>query len=67
MVSATGENECPLPSTRTRCAPATSSCTCATDVGRWNRAAPKVTLPAQLWIMSPFCRRPDARPPVIGA
>jgi probable rRNA maturation factor len=70
VVSATGENEWPLPSTRTRSALATSSCTCSTEVGLWNRAAVKVTLPAQFRIMAPFCpaeRAPHGAFSILGS
>ena len=41
-----GENEWPLPSTRTCAAAATRSLTSSNDVGRWNRAGEMITLPA---------------------
>src|SRR3712207_4943243 len=63
-VSAIRLNECPLPSTRARSAPATRSCSSATEVGRWKPDGEKTTLPAQFvtrsLIPSPYL--PGGRP-----
>ena len=60
MVSATGEKECPLPSTRTRSRPPPAPGPAPTDVGWWNRAEENTTLPAQFRIMRPFWASRDA-------
>jgi hypothetical protein len=46
-VSAIRLNECPEPSARTRSLLATSSCSWATEVGRWTAREENTTLPAQ--------------------
>jgi len=53
-------NECPVPSARTRSAPATSRYSSPAEAGRWNRSALKVMFPAQ------FVRRSFIRPAFPG-
>ena len=48
VVSAIGENECPVPSARIRSLPATSSCSCSTSTGRCTERAENSMFPAQL-------------------